>query len=100
MLADKVNDPAYDPIKNNLAREVTALREKLTSFVQRVSRYRRMPASHLLVVMIKAEQRKKKPYAIPVQCIAYEGLKDAEIRNIANIVAQEMHKRGMKVAGM
>ena len=33
VLADKIIDPAYDPIENNLAREVTALREKLTSFV-------------------------------------------------------------------
>ena len=47
----------------------------------------------LLVVMISAEDRKKKPYAIPVQCIAYKGLKDAEVRNIANNVIREMHKR-------
>ena len=100
VLADKVKDPAYDPVENNLAREITVLREKLTSFVQRVSRYQRTPASHLLVVMISAEDRKKKSYAIPVQCIAYEGLKDAEVRNIANNVVREMHKRGMKVAGM
>ena len=50
--------------------------------------------------MISAEDRKKKPYAIPVQCIAYKGLKDAEVRNIANSIIREMHKRGMKVAGM
>ena len=41
-------------IKNNLAREVTVLRENLTSFV----RVRQTPASHLLVVMISAEDRK------------------------------------------
>ena len=99
VLADKVNDPAYDPIENNLAREVTVLQEKLTSFV-RVSWYQRTPASHLLVVMIRAEDRKKKPYIIPVQCIAYEGLKDAEVRNVANRIIREMHKRGMKVVGM
>ena len=100
VLADKVKDPVYDLVENNLAREITVLREKLTFFVQRVSRYQRTPASHLFVVMISAEDRKKKPYAIPVQCIAYEGLKDAEVRNIANNVVREMQKRGMKVAGM
>ena len=59
-----------------------------------------MPASHLLVVMISTEDRKAKPYAMPVQCISYKGLKDAEVRNIANRIIQEMQKRGMKVAGM
>ena len=44
--------------------------------MRRVSRHRRTPANHLLVVVISAEDRiKKKPYAIPVQCIAYEGLR-------------------------
>ena len=43
VLADKVKDPAYDPVENNLAREITVLREKLTSFVQRVSRYQQTP---------------------------------------------------------
>ena len=76
-----------------------SVREKLTMFVKRVSRYRRTPASHLLVVMISTEDRRRKPYALPVQCIAYRSLKDAEVRHIANRVIQEM-KRNMKVAGM
>ena len=99
VLADKLRDPAYDPIKFNLARELTTVREKTTSFVRCVSWYRRTLATHILVVMISAEDRKTKPYAIPVQCIAYNGLKDVEIRCIANKVVQEMHKRGMNVAG-
>lgn len=98
VLADKLRDPAYDPIKCNLARELTTVCEKTTSFVWRVSRYLRTPATHLLVV-ISAEDRKTKPYAIPVQCIVYNSLKDVEIRCIANKVVQEMHKRGMNVAG-
>ena len=43
VLADKVKDPAYDPVENNLVREITVLWEKLTSFVQRVSRYQQTP---------------------------------------------------------
>ena len=30
----------------------------------------------------------------------YKGLKDSEIRDIGNKVIQEMHKWGMKIAGM
>ena len=50
--------------------------------------------------MISTEERNRKPYALPVQCLPYKGLKDSEIWDIGNKVIQEMHKRGMKVAGM
>lgn len=100
VLSDKLQNPVFDVIQDNLARRMTSLQEKLSSFVRRVSRYRRIPASHLLVVMISTEDRKTKPYAMPVQCIAYRSFKDFEIRNIANKIVQEMTKRGMKVAGM
>ena len=49
--------------------------------------------------MISTEERSKKPYALPVQCLPYKGLKDGEVREIGNKVIQEMHKRNMKVAG-
>ena len=97
---EKLNDPVYDTIENNLARQLTSLRSQMTTFVKRASRYRRNPAGHLLVIMISTEDRKRKPYAMPVQCIAYRSLKDAKIRCIANKVVQEMIQRGMKVAGM
>ena len=97
---EKLNDPVYDTIENNLARQLTSLRSQMTTFVKRASRYRRNPTGHLLVIMISTEDRKRKPYAMPVQCIAYRSLKDAKIPCIANKVVQEMIQRGMKVAGM
>ena len=100
VLLDKLNDPVYNAIEDNLARRLSSLRGQMTTFVKRVSRYRRNPASHLLVIMISTEDRRRKPYAMPIQCIAYRSLKDAKARSIANKVVQEMHKRGMKVAGM
>jgi hypothetical protein len=99
VLLDELNDLIYDAVEDNLARRLACLREKITSLVKRVSRYRRTPASHLLVMMISTEDRRRKPYAMPVQCLAYRSLKDAEIRKIANQVVQEMKKRGLKVAG-
>ena len=100
VLVEKLNDPVYDTVEDNLARRLTSLRGQMTTFVKRASRYRRNPAGHLLVIMISTEDRKRKPYAMPVQCIAYRSLKDAKIRCIANKVVQEMTQRGMKVAGM
>lgn len=59
-------------------------------FVKRVIKYRREPATHVLVVLISPEERNKKPYALAVQCIAYKSIKDAEIRQIYNNVVKEM----------
>ena len=49
--------------------------------------------------MISCEERRSKPYALPVQCIPYKGLDDMKIHELANNVIQEMVKRNMKVAG-
>ena len=50
--------------------------------------------------MISSEERSKKPYALPVQCIPYKGLSDSTVRELANKVIHEMVKRRIKVAGM
>ena len=50
--------------------------------------------------MISPEDRRRKPYAIPVQCIPYRSLTDAKARELASVVICEMVKRNMKVAGM
>lgn len=49
--------------------------------------------------MISPEERNKKPYALPVQCLAYDSLPDETVRSISNALIQEMSTRGMKVAG-
>ena len=100
VLTDKLNNPVYNAIQDNLARRLSSLRQQMTTLVKHVSRYRRNPTSHLLVIMISTEDQRRKPYAMPVQCIACRSLKDAKVRSIANKVVREMHKRGMKVAGM
>ena len=99
VLRDKLSDPVYDAIVDNLPRKLASLRGQMTAFMKRISRYCRNPATHLLVIMISTEDRRTKPYALPVQCLSYRSLKDAQIRKIANKVVQAMTKRGMKVAG-
>ena len=50
----------------------------------------------MFVLMISSELRNKKPYAVPVQCIPYAGMRESDIRQLINLLIKEM---GMKVAG-
>ena len=83
----------------NIPCHLTNIKKSLTAFIQDVTRYRRVAATHVLVFMISPEERNKKPYALPVQCLPYKGLSDAKVRKLANKVIHEMTKRHMKVAG-
>ena len=55
--------------------------------------------------MISCEERRTKPYTIPVQCIPYKGLGDMKIRELANnIIIQQYYyprdgKKKYEVAG-
>ena len=98
-LVEKLLDPSYDSIANNLANQISTFRERVLSFVKSTTMYRREPATHILVVLISPEERNKKPYALAVQCIAYKSIRDSEVRQICNKVVKEMTVRGMKVAG-
>ena len=50
--------------------------------------------------MISNEERSKRSYALPIQCIPYKGLSDAKVQELANKIIREMVKRKMKVTGM
>ena len=50
--------------------------------------------------MISSEERRKKPYALPVQCLPYKGLSDTKVRELANKIIREMTSLNMKVAGV
>ena len=99
-LVDKLLDPNYDSIAGNLAKQISSFRERVLSFIKSVTKHRRQPASHILVVLISPEERNKKPYALAVQCIAYKSIKDNEVRQICNKVVKEMAARQMKIAGL
>lgn len=96
----RLDDCSYDRICNNFAKTISMLCDLVRTFVKRVAKYKRVAATHVLVLMISPEQRTSKPYALPVQCIAYKSLKDSEVRKIANKLVKEMSLRGMKVAGI
>ena len=83
----------------NAPRKLGQLRKKLLNFLQGVYRFRRVAATHIFVMMISPEQRDRKPYALPVQCVPYTSLKHSTCRKLVNKIIGEMTKRGMKVAG-
>ena len=68
--------------KINYSQWLCNIREQLNSFIKGLSKHTRNPASHIFVIMISPEKRDVKPYAIPVQCIPYRGLKDSDVRTL------------------
>ena len=83
----------------NVPSRLQTIRQHATAFVKGVVRHQRNAATHILVFMISPEERNKKPYALPVQCLPYKGISDAKVRMLADEIIQEMVKRNMKVAG-
>ena len=98
-LDDKLSDAEYDEIGDNFPQKISSLCESVCTFVKQVTKYKRTAATHILVVMISPEERDVKPYAMPIQCLAYKSLKDDEVRQICNSIIEEMLARKMKVAG-
>lgn len=98
-LTDKLLDVNYDKIADNFASKLSFFRVSVNSMAKRVIKYRRIAATHVLIVMISPEERNSKPYALTIQCVAYKGIKDSEIRVLCNNVVKEMHAKKMKVAG-
>ena len=86
--------------RENIPRHLATIRDELMLFVKRVTCHKRTAATHLLVFMISSEERKKKPYTLPVHCLPYKGLSDAKVRELANQIIREMTHLNMKVAGV
>ena len=96
----KLIDPGYDAQADNLSRQLTSLSDSVCKYLRRVGKFTRVAATHVLVIVISTEESNQKPYALPVQCLAYRSLKDAEVRAISNKVIDAMTERKMKVAGL
>ena len=85
--------------QHNLPRKLTSIRKRLSEFIKKVTRFHRKPATHVFVFMISSVLRNQKPYALPVQCIPYAGLKETDIRRLVSALVKEMVSHGMNVAG-
>ena len=98
-LVDVVADMTVDLIRSNVARQLSNLRDSLSSFIHDLSCHQHVMATHIFVLMISSEMRNTKPYAVPVQCLPYWSMKHHQLMNIVCTLIREMKQRGMKVAG-
>lgn len=96
---DVMKDVTTDPRELNVPQRLEGLRNKLCTLAKGVSRYRREAATHIFVFMISPESRAFKPYAVPVQCVPYVGMKEKKLRELIRAIIRAMVERGMKVAG-
>ena len=64
-----------------------------------MAHFRRNPGTHLFVLIISCDARDKKPYALPVQCLPYAGLKEIEVCRLVSSLSKEMVTLGIKVSG-
>lgn len=94
-----VSDAVTDLQQYNLPQKLSSIRERLAKFAKGVTRFKRTPATHIFVIMISCELRNHKPYALPIQCIAYASLDEAHLRRMIAEIVKEMVGHGMKVAG-
>ena len=93
----KSNDSVWTV--ENIPNQLQVIRQTLITFIKGVTRHQRTAATHILVFMVSEETRRRKPYALPAQCLPYKGLADSKVRDLANEIISEMCKRQMKVAG-
>lgn len=94
-----IRAPNFNFMEQNFPRKLGELRGRLTKFTKGVYQFHRTVATHMFVIMISSESRTQKPYALPVQCLPYAGLKEKDIRQIVSTLLCEMRKRKMKVCG-
>lgn len=101
VLLDSVSGRSEEDIfATNLPRRLCSLKEKLADFVKRITRFKRTPATHIFVMMISSDVRRTKPYAMPVQCLTYAGMRERDIRLLISDLTKEMVKCGMSVRGI
>ena len=81
------------------SKTIFSIKTRLREFVKAVTRHKRTAATHILVTMTSPHERNRKPYALPIFCMPYATLNEAQARAHINLVIEEMVKRNMKVAG-
>ena len=86
--------------QSSAAQMLPNIRQQLTAFIRSIYCHKRTPATNVYVMMISGEQRRVKPYALPIQLLPYKSIDECTMRNLVREVVKEMTSRGMKVVGM
>ncbi|XP_066296437.1 uncharacterized protein [Branchiostoma lanceolatum] len=92
-----------DPSSPNI-REVVSKHKSnkaaLQAYTSNLFKKKRQPAAtHVLVVMLSDEERKTKPYAIPIQFIPYFSLRDQFVRDLTKELKERMAFYGLIAVG-
>jgi len=72
----KYSAPFYGDVDENMPKCLRSFCTDLTQFIKNIFVHQRESASHIFVFMISPEERNTKPYALPIQCIPYTGIKE------------------------
>ena len=78
--------------EHNTASKLTSIQTRLLGFIKRVVHFRRTPATHVFVFMLSSDLRDQKPYALPVQCLPYAGLKEVDMRRLITDLCKAMYR--------
>ena len=84
---------------NLLRITVKDLASSTQKYLRNFFKKKKTPASQVMVTMLSDEKRDHKPYALPVQYIPCQSLKDQFARDLNVKLKEEMKARDMKVAG-
>jgi len=85
--------------EQNIPRKLTSIRPILCDLIKRIAHFRRTPATHVFILMVSSDAHDRKPYASPVQCLPYAGLKEKDVRRLVSDLCKTMVSLGMKVSG-
>jgi len=66
IIKQKLEDSSYDRISNNFAKTISMLCDLAHTFTKRVTKYKHVAATHVLVLMISPELHTSRLYSLPV----------------------------------
>ena len=89
-----------DELQETTAATIQKLAAKAKAYLCDIHKKRRTAASHVPVTMLSDKRQTKKPYALPVQFVVYESLKDQHIRDFSIDIKKKMVERGLKAVGI
>ena len=96
---EKLSNKEVDVVRENVASSLASIEAGLSSIVKSLSKYQPTAAIHIWVIMISPEDRRSKPYTLPVQCIPYRNITGVKARQVIDSLIKEMKARSMSVAG-
>lgn len=86
--------------------DIQAIRTSLRGLVAQAKNYlcnlfkkKRTAATHVLVLMLSDERRKRKPYALPIRYVPHRSLRDQYVRDLTRDVKVAMQEKGLNLVG-